>query len=98
MPRHYDDDEDYADDFEEFEDEYDEGDEWEENPDDDDGGDFDDGGEQFEYEEGYEGAYVPDEAGDDFEPEWWQKGMPDDWYDYYDDSYEVEEWEFAIDY
>lgn len=75
----------------EFDEEWDD---YDDNPDDDEYGDDDD-----DTGDGYDDSALDTrDVGDDYEPEWWQEGMPDDWWDFYGDDYEVDEFEIAIDY
>lgn len=71
----------------EFDDEWDD---YDDNPDDDEYGDDD--------SEPLDELDSSMDQGDDYEPSWWEDGMPDDWWDYYGDDYEVDEFEIAIDY
>ena len=85
------------DDFEDWDDDADY-EEWDDNDDDDyDDGDSDDVSDH----EAYSGMVELDPAldqGDEYEPDWWEDGMPDEWWDYYGDDYVVDEFEIAIDY
>lgn len=74
----------------EFDEEWDD---YDDNPDDDEYGDDDDDSGDVDTASEMDAR----DAGD-VEPEWWEDGMPDDWWDYYGDDYEVDEFEIAIDY